>query len=140
MSAPVHRFDPTTVKTVLETCREALELVAKQHGLVLQRKTCTYARDGSWMPVSFKLVVPERDEQTGTAIDPAESEFRRLASRYGLEASDFGRTFSTFHGTYRICGVKAKARKFPILGTETSTGKCFKFAAVQVRQSLEASP
>jgi hypothetical protein len=137
MSAPVRQFDPSTVKTVLETCREALEMVAEQHGLVLQRKYCTYAHNS--MPIAFKLVVPERDEQTGTAIDPAESEFRRLASRYGLEASDFGRVFSTFCGTYRISGVKPKARKYPILGTDTSTGKRFKFPAEQVRQGLEAS-
>ena len=138
MSALVRKFDPSTVKTVLETCEEALALVAEQHGLVLQRKYCTYNADS--MPVAFKLVVPQHDEQTGTAIDPAESEFRRLASRYGLEASDFGRVFSTFRGTYRISGVKPKARKYPIQGTDTSTGKRFKFPAEQVRQGLEASP
>ncbi|MAG24504.1 hypothetical protein CMI47_02895 [Candidatus Pacearchaeota archaeon] len=133
----VQRIDGTTVKIVLASCQEALEMVAEEHGLTLVRKYCTY-RDNE-MPVAFKLLVPERDEQTGAAIDPGESEFRRLASRYGLEASHYGRTFSTFRGTYRISGIKPKARKYPILATCTETGRTYKFLAAQVEKAMEES-
>ena len=137
MSAPVRLFDPPTIKTVLASCQEALEMVAEEHGLTLVRKYCGYREHE--MPVAFKLLVIERDEQTGEAVDPGESQFRRLASRYGLEASHYGRTFSTFRGTYRISGIKPKARKFPILATCTESGRCFKFPPEQVERALEAS-
>ena len=133
----VQRIDGTTVKIVLASCQEALEMVAEEHGLTLVRKYCTY-RDNE-MPVAFKLLVPERDEQTGATIDPGESEFRRLASRYGLEASHYSRTLSTFRGTYRISGIKPKARKYPILATCTETGRTYKFLAAQVEKAMEES-
>ena len=46
---------------------------------------------------------------------------------YGMHDVPFGTTFSNRHGTYAICGVKPRSRKFPILGKHVATGKVYKF-------------
>ena len=101
-----------TLKMILEEAREALAVVADKHGLVLERKHCTYSSTEA--PVAFKFVVPQRTEN-GEAIDPKETAFKHLAPAFGLEPDDYGKKFRTFNGVYLVCGIKPKARKYPVL-------------------------
>ena len=129
----IDSVDRSTVKMILEDAREALASVADKHGVVLERKHCTYS--STEIPVAFKFVVPERTED-GEAIDPKETEFRKCARRFGLEPDDYGKMFRTFNGVYRVCGIKPKARKYPVLGRDINTGKSYTFPADSVKRGL----
>ena len=131
----IDSVDRGTVKMILEEARVALDAIAEKHGVILERKHCTYS--STEIPVAFKFVVPERTED-GEAIDPKETEFRKLAPRFGLEPDDYGKKFRTFNGVYRVCGIKPKARKYPVLGSHIHTGKTYKFPADSVKRGLEA--
>ena len=136
----IQRFDSRNIGKVLDSCKEALEIVAEEYGLVLQQKRCSYRSNE--MPVAFKLIAPERGED-GEAVDPRETEFRQLAGQYGFSPDDYGKLFKTFHGVYRLCGIKPRARKYPLLGEHIDNGKTYKFAEAVVRAGLkneEASP
>lgn len=129
----LRQFTPQNIPTIMDECREALEVVAKKHGLSLQRKTCRYRPDEA--PVAFRFLVLERTEE-GDEIDPKETEFRRYATGFGLTPDDFGKTFATFNGEYRISGLKPRGRKYNVLGTHTTNGKTYKFEVSAVLGGL----
>ncbi len=120
----VRMFDKATVRRVLDECREALESVAEKNGVTLVRKHCTYGQRE--MPVSFKLLIPELNE-SGEAIDPAQTEFRENAWKVGLKQDDWGKRFNFGPDTFAICGIKPRAKKYPLLGRNVVTGKVYKF-------------
>ena len=65
-----------------------------------------------------------------------ESDFRNYADMYHLNGSDFGRE-SDFNGTtYKIIGLKTRARKRPIVMERVSDGKRFVFAATNVQVAI----
>ena len=130
----IDSVDRSTVKMILEDAREALASVADKHGVVLERKHCTYS--STEIPVAFKFVVPERTED-GEAIDPKETEFRRLAQRFGLEPDDYGRLFKTYNGVYRVSGIKPRGKKYNVLGDHINSGKTYKFPSSAVVDGLE---
>ena len=120
----VRMFDRATVRRVLDECREVLESVAEKNGMTLVKRHCTYGQRE--MPVSFKLLIPELNE-SGDAVDPAETEFRQNAWKVGLSPDDWGRQFDYGPDTFAVCGVKPRATKYPILGRNLSTNKVYKF-------------
>jgi len=129
-------IDKGTVRLILEEAGEALAAVAERHGVILERKHCTFSR--TEIPVAFKFVVPERTED-GEAIDPKETEFRKLARRFGLQPDDYGKMFKADTRVYQVYGIKPKGRKYNVIGKEAASGKLFKFPAQQVKDGLEAS-
>ena len=130
----IQSFDKRNVGEVLNACKEALELVAEDFGLVLARKYCTYAQNE--MPVAFKLVAPERTE-SGEAVDLKETEFKRLSYQFGFQPDDYGKVFRHGTGTYRLIALKPKGRKYRVLGEDVSNGRVYKFREQQVRDALE---
>lgn len=129
----IRQFTPQTIPTIMDECREALEVVAKKHGLSLQRKTCRYRPDEA--PVAFRLLVLERTEE-GDEIDPKETEFRRYAAAFGLTPDDFGKTFKVQGDSYQISGIKPRGRRYNVLGKSASTGKVYKFEVSAVLGGL----
>ena len=131
----INEFNKGNIDKIMDECREALEPVAEKYGLVLQRKSWTFRPDNS--PVPFRLLVPERAED-GSAISTRETEFRKYAHRFGLKPDDFGKTFKTFNGVYRICGIKPKGRKYTVLGESIVNGGVYKFPHAPVIASLSS--
>jgi hypothetical protein len=127
--------DKNTVQLILDESREALSAVAEKHGITLKRKSCTYDPVKGEVPVAFKFIVHQLDED-GSVIDPMESEFKKLATYYGLTPDDYGREFQTFNGRYRLKGIKTRAKKYPFLAEDVVTGKMFKFGRQQIMHSL----
>ena len=130
----INEFNNGNIGNIMDDCRDALELVAEEYGLVLQRKTCRYSSDDA--PVSFRLLVPERTED-GEAVNPKETEFRKYARRFGLEPDDYGKLFKTYNGVYRVSGIKPRGKKFNVLGEHVNTGKTYKFPSSAVVDGLE---
>lgn len=107
----IESFNNRTVDVVLEACQKALEAVAAEHGLRLERKRCSYHQTD--MPVAFKLHVRETDSD-GREITPEERDFRLHATAFGLQPDDFGKTVTIRGQEYTICGLRLRARKYPI--------------------------
>jgi len=126
--------DRSTVKILLDEAEEALGRIATKHGIIVSRKSCTYSQ--TEIPVAFKFVVPERTA-SGDAINPRETEFRKYAARFGLSPDDYGKTFKTYDGAYRVSGIKPRGKKYTVLGEHVDTGRTYKFPAGAVKAGLE---
>jgi hypothetical protein len=69
------------------------------------------------------------------ALDTAGEDFKRYASRYGLQATDLGRSFTQRRSTFTIVGLVPSRPKYPIL-VENQNGKRYKFPASKVAALL----
>jgi len=123
------KLNKDIVKRIQNDCADALAPVAAKYGLRLDRKSCTFHADSC--PVAFKLTAPP-EEATETAEAIA---FKRHAHCYGLDAGQLGQSFKQRGRTFTICGLSARAKKYPILATGDD-GKTYKFAPDGVRWAM----
>lgn len=129
------QFDKSTVRQIVDDCEAALQTVAEKYGITLSRKNCSYYPNE--MPVPFKLTITQTDT-TGNEIDPMAQDFITHCHSFGLTPEDLGREFSQFGGnTFKICGIKPKSYKYPIIAEKVGTNKRFKFGAMEVKCYLE---
>ena len=127
---PITEINKSTVQALAEEATEALRAIAEKHGIELKRErgNCDPSAGsftGKW---TFVCV-----SEGGIPSD-----FARHAVLVGLKAEDYGREFRTFNGTYTLCGIKPRNRKYPILGKCTRSGKTYKHTLQSVDQLKEA--
>lgn len=79
------------------------------------------------------------DVQNGEVQSRAVTDFKRLCSRYGLEADDLGTTFISNGVEFEITGLNTRAPKYPIKATRVFDGKGYKFTEAQVRFAMNRS-
>tara|TARA_B100000614_G_C14333991_1_gene405956 strand:+ start:240 stop:653 length:414 start_codon:yes stop_codon:yes gene_type:complete len=105
-----------------------------QEGLQVDLGNARYT-SGDIFPITFKFEVSATNED-GTVETKEASDFKKLASLYGLSPDDLGREFTTWDGkTFKITGLKRTRRKYPI--SATMNGKSYKFPAEQIKQHLQ---
>ena len=105
-----------------------------QEGLQVDLGNARYT-SGDIFPITFKFEVSATNED-GTVETKEASDFKKLASIYGLSPDDLGREFTTYDGkTFKITGLKTTRRKYPI--SATMNGKSYKFPAEQIKQHLQ---
>lgn len=77
-----------------------------------------------------------------TIVDPADPEkidrnmFEAYASWFGLDKTDFNRTFVSGGVQYRIKSLKPGAAKYPVIAERVRDGKRFKFPQSTVKSGL----
>ena len=106
-------------RIINEAAMEALKQVAETYGLQVSEGRGGYDPTGGTFDKKYTFTIPTED---GIPAD-----FRRLASMFGMKPEDYGRTFTTHQGTYSICGISPRSRKYPILATSADNGKTYKF-------------
>jgi hypothetical protein len=74
----------------------------------------------------LKLLVTKAGED-GVAKSSMQIDFEQNAVLYGLEPSDFGGRFRANQTWYKIIGLKARNRKYPIIAEHYVSGDRFKF-------------
>ena len=117
MTTTIKTFDPTACGTISGEAVAALQLVAEEYGLTVKRGRGTYDSATFTFKVTF---IAQGDN--GIPAD-----FAKYAPMFGLVPEDFGAEFTTRHGTFSICGIKPRNRKYPILGKCVKSGKTYKF-------------
>jgi hypothetical protein len=117
----ITRQDAATLGREVE---EALRAVAERHGLTVSVRGGTY--DAGFFKPRVEFKTDGSDKQ----------EFERYATMYGLQATDFGRTFTSQGREFKVAGIAPRSTRRPILATETRTGRTFKFEANAVVRSL----
>jgi hypothetical protein len=61
----------------------------------------------------------------------AQVEYELYARKFGIDASTFGKIFTSNGEKYEIVGIDRNARKYPVLGKNTVTGQMMKFTAMR---------
>lgn len=117
-----------------DAAEKALQQIAEEFGVQITRKGGNYS-DGS---ATIKFEFAEIGED-GTAKTREAEDFAMYANRYGLEASDLGRDFTSRGDTFTISGCAPRARKMPILATRKADGKRYKFNHHDVKRALDSA-
>lgn len=127
---PITQINKSTVQLLAEEATEALLAIAEAHGLTLKQERGSYDPDAGSFTGKWSFVC--------VSEDGIPSDFARNAALFGLKAEDYGREFRTFGGTFTLCGIKPRNRKYPILGKCVRTGKTYKHMLAVVNQLKEA--
>lgn len=110
----------------------AIAGVCEKHDVVIGGSRATFGGDTA---CSVKLTFHAR-EADGTVISPDSLAFTKFAHLFGLEPGDLGETFLSQGETFRITGLRTKAKRYPVIATNVQTGRSFKFSTHVVRNGL----
>ena len=97
---------PITTKII-----DTLTPLLSEHGL---RVTC---RNSSFSSTSVKATLMITIQETATGNSPEQDTFERHAAYFGLDPSNYGRTFTIRGRTFLLSGLNLAARKRPIQAT-----------------------
>ena len=128
---PITEMNKRNVQLLAEEATEALSLIAEMHGVTLKQERGSYDPSAGSFTSKWTFVCVN---ESGIPAD-----FARNAAMFGLTAEDYGREFSTFNGTYTLCDIKPRNRKYPILGKCVRTGKVYKHMLRVVDQLFNES-
>lgn len=84
---------------------------------------------------TIKVVAAE--EVDGVVETKASLAFKRYCYCWDMRKEDLGKTFTFGSDEFRVSGGRPRARKFPIIATNTKTGKGTCFPASTVKTLLE---
>jgi hypothetical protein len=125
------KIDKALAGQIAREMQRAAEEIAKRHGLHTVPHGVRYdPLAGTWRAVV--------EFQAGTPEAMARRDFEALATLYGLEPSDFGRTFRWDHDgrEYRVAGVRPRAKTASVLVVRVHDGKRFAMPSATVRKAL----
>lgn len=104
----INQFDKTACRVVSEAAERALQEVAKQFGLKVERRAGSYTELA--FTAKFEFTATARDGKTSAQV-----EFEKYCSLYDLKPEDFGQIIHTGQGDHRIAGLAMKRSKYPIV-------------------------
>ena len=127
-------IDSKKIRELRGEIDQALEVLAKKHGLQIKAGNAKYDPHGQFCTFQLECSVLDENNQAKTqeAVD-----FERMANLYNLKPEDLGKTI-VVHGTeYTIEGLKPRSSKYPICVSRNSDGRKFKLVADWVRSALK---
>lgn len=127
----INQLDKESLTHIRDQINTALELVAEDLGIDISLGSCRYTTKNATLKLEIATLGDDGAIQNKEAED-----FKIFAPRYGLSASDLGKTFESSGTTYEVCGLKPRSRKYPILA-KRADGRMFKFAARYVKERMQ---
>jgi len=127
----IKQFDKLNCGAVSSDIEKALKSVAIKYGINIRTGNGKFTKDTFDLKLNIARVV------SGKVISKEVNDFKKLASIYGLKASDLGRTFSTAGREFRITGLNTKAHKYPIMAECIKSGGSYKFPVKNVKLLLD---
>ena len=134
-------IDSYNIKYIREDLEKAFATVGEKRGLSFKIDRIIYSKD------DFKCVL--RAVVLNDNGDSFEKiEFTKNCIAFNLTPEHFNKIFkvsritkagNTIINKYRICGIKTRNRKYPILAKDTVSGKIFKFTVATVVRNLNKS-
>lgn len=134
MAEPIKNFDRRTLEEFMTEAQRHLEILADRHGLAVETGRWTYSNTGGYARTRVQFSVREG----GIKRTPEREEFKYRCKKFGLEPSDLDKEFKWYDGrTWRITGIRSRARKYPILAESVDTpGKFCRFPHMAVQECL----
>jgi hypothetical protein len=99
----------------------ALAGIGEKHGITLN------LGNASFTDYDFTFKLKGAVTNTGDGRPAAAAEWDLYRSRFGLQAVEFGTSFTTRSGDYTVVGIAPKSRKYPVIGASTIDGRKRKF-------------
>ena len=110
--------------------------VAETHGLTVEGGELSDIDLRHGFDISFRVGIPMED---GAIYSLEKEMFKVFAPQFGLEPSDYGRTFKSRDEMFRIVAINPNRPKYPISAERVADGRGFKFPADNVVLYLQNS-
>ena len=110
--------------------------VAEAHGLTVEGGDLIDIDLRHGFDISFRVGIPMED---GAIYSPDKAMFEALAPSFGLEPSDYGRTFRMRGDLFRIVAINPNRPKYPISTERVADGRGFKMPVENVVMYLQSS-
>ena len=133
---PPRNLTPVLCDRLRREMMKACLNVAETHGLTVEGGELSDIDLRHGFDISFRVGIPMAD---GAIYSPDKALFEVLAPHFGLEPSDYGRTFRTRDELFRIVAINPNRPKYPISAERVSDGHGFKFPADNVLLYLQSS-
>lgn len=127
-----NRQDLRTLRSDLQAALSDLET---KHGITFNVGRMTYEADGSMAKIKLSAVSGEAPGNVGDLGTPEAVEYATRAPEFGLEKAWLGREFNCVHGTFKLVGLKPRARKYPVVA-QAENGKRYKMPVAIVRSAF----
>lgn len=132
--SPPRNLTPELCDRLRQDMIKACLAVAETHGLTVEGGDLADIDLRHSFAVSFRVGIPQED---GAIYSPEKAMFEVLAPHFGLEPSDYGRTFKTGGDLHRIVGINPNRPKYPISTERVADGREFKMPAENVAMYLQ---
>lgn len=119
-------------RDLLAACRQ----VAETHGLSVEGGDLSEIDLRHGFDIGFRVGIPTPD---GSLFSHEKALFEALAGSFGLEPSDYARSFRTGGETFRITAINPNRPKYPISAERVADGRVYKFASEDVAMYLSKS-
>jgi len=119
-------FNRGNLGAIQEKMVEKLKEIENELGIKFESQGCSFGD----IEATFKI----KGIIAGT--DPGKDKFEKYCNLYGLEKSDFGKTFSERGKEYKITGILTSSRKYPIEVVRLSDGQKMKYTVSGVKTAL----
>ena len=134
---PPRNLTPELCDRLRRDMMKACLAAAETHGLTVEGGDLADIDLLHSFAIRFRIGIP----QAGGAIySPNRAMFEVLAPHFGLEPSDYGRTFRSKDELFRrIVAINPNRPKYPVSAERVSDGRGFKFPADNVAMYLQHS-
>ena len=133
---PPRNLTPELCDRLRRDMMTACRAVAETHGLTVEGGDLSDIDLRHSFEISFRVGIPQED---GAIYSPDKAMFEVLAPHFGLEPSDYGRTFRSKDELFSIVAINPNRPKYPISAERVSDGRGFKFSADNVAMYLMRS-
>ncbi len=133
---PPRNLTPELCKRLRRDMTQACLAVAETHGLTVEGGELSDIDLRHGFDISYRVGIPMED---GAIYSPEKAMFEVLAPHFGLESTDYGRTFRSRGDLHRIVAINPNRPKYPISTERVSDGRGFKMPAENVVMYLQNS-
>jgi hypothetical protein len=126
---PPRNLTPPLCDRLRRDLLKACQGVVETHGLTVEGGELSDIDLRHGFNISFRVGIPMED---GAIYSPEKAMFEVLALPFGLEPSDYGRTFKARGEMFRIVAINPNRPKYPISVERVSDARGFKFPAEDV--------
>jgi hypothetical protein len=133
---PPRNLTPELCDRLRRDMMKACLAVADTHGLTIEGGELSDIDLRHSFNIGIRVGIPMED---GAIYSPDKAIFEVLAPHFGLEPSDYGRTFRSGGDLHRIVGINPNRPKYPVSTERVSDGRAFKMPAENVAMYLQSS-
>lgn len=134
--APPRNLTPGLCERLRRDLMTACQQVAETHGLTAEGGELSDIDLRHGFDIAFRVGIPMED---GSLFSHDKLMFEALAGSFGLEPSDYGRTFRTDGHAFRITAINPNRPRYPISAERIADGRGYKFSAENVLAYLKAA-
>jgi len=133
---PPRNLTPALCERLRRDLLAACQEVAGAQGLAVEGGDLSDIDLRHGFDIGFRVGIPTTD---GSLFSHERALFEALAGSFGLEPSDYARSFRTGGESFRVTAINPNRPRYPISAERIVDGRGYKFAAEDVAMYLSKS-